>query len=185
MDSDFSYVSYFHVIFIFSVMLSVYSVQLSSTILFKAYCSVDVEFDCNFCDSKNKIPRPKAKVQLNIIDDTGFLSITVDDRHAETLLGFTGLEIYERYLKRINEELQRQTLLSEVRSYWPPQRQYMPLYFLTAFILEESAAEETVSDTNVTEIPASSTSLLAEMSSSVKRNLEPDFSQVTKHQKLD
>ncbi|XP_071920076.1 uncharacterized protein [Coffea arabica] len=181
--------------------------------------SVDVEFDCNFCDSKNKIPRPKAKVQLNIIDDTGFLSITVDDRHAETLLGFTGLEIYERYLKqdpipiqRINEELQRQTLLSEVRSYWPPQRQYMPLYFLTAFILEESAgetlsdqlaqttpptlltgltsvlnntAEETVSDTNVTEIPASSTSLLAEMSSSVKRNLEPDFSQVTKHQKLD
>ena len=87
----------------------------------------------------------------------------------------------------------------------------MPLYFLTAFIPEESVgetlsdqlaqttpptlltgptsalsntAEETVSDTNVTEIPASSTSLLAEMSSSVKRNLEPDFSQVTKHQKL-
>ncbi|XP_027102581.2 replication protein A 70 kDa DNA-binding subunit B-like isoform X3 [Coffea arabica] len=180
---------------------------------------MDVEFDCNFCDSKNKIPRPKAKVQLNITDDTGFLSITAEDRHAETLLGFTGSEIYERYLKqdpipiqRINEELQRQTLLCEVRSYWPPQRQYTPLYFLTAFIPEESAgetlsdqlaqttpptlltgptsalsntAEETVSDTNVTEIPASSTSLLAEMSSSVKHNLEPDFSQVTKHQKLD
>ncbi|XP_071917696.1 uncharacterized protein [Coffea arabica] len=41
MDSDFSYVSYFHVIFIFSVILSVYSMQLSSTILFETYCSED------------------------------------------------------------------------------------------------------------------------------------------------
>ena len=40
----------------------------------------------------------------------------------------------------INERIQQQTLLCEIRSYLPSHRQFTPLYFPTAFLLDKSSA---------------------------------------------
>nr|XP_027103185.1 replication protein A 70 kDa DNA-binding subunit B-like [Coffea arabica] len=123
---------------------------------------MDIEFDCNFCETKDTKPKPKAKLQLNIHDDTSYLSVAAEEKYAETLLDMTAAEIYDRYTKQlpipidiINQRIEKQTLLCEMRSYLPSHRQFTPLYFLTAFLPDQSSTPPLLEHTTDQKTPES------------------------------
>ncbi|XP_071939084.1 uncharacterized protein [Coffea arabica] len=97
---------------------------------------MDMEFDCNFCGLRDIKPKPKARFQAHIYDDTGFIDATIEDLNAETSLISPPLK-YMKSIYRINEKLQNQNFLCEMRSYLPSQKHLLPLFFLTTFIPEE------------------------------------------------
>ncbi|XP_071920797.1 uncharacterized protein [Coffea arabica] len=62
---------------------------------------MDIEFDCSFCETKDKKSEPKAKFQVNIHDDTSYITATIEENYAEILLGMTAAEIYDKHTKAL------------------------------------------------------------------------------------